>query len=345
MSDTLSAPTEEAGISPAVREAPVTPREPELRMADIQGNSIVGFNKPFQTLLHYHIDDAARFKPAIAELGGRVSTAAEVLTFNREFSKARSLGHSELPPKAWMNVAFTYAGLAKLRKDVDLFADASFRRGMVRRSAALGDPVDPDDPGNPRNWKVRDYKGSDTADLMIIVAADTADLRDKKIWETRKLIEKFGGVTRIRTDEGVALPESSEARGAREHFGFRDGISQPRPRGRASQAPDRLRVSPLGTRGARGRDLVWPGEFVFGYPDQPGSRNEGAVNWMSDGSGFRIVPDWAKDGSYLVFRRLQQNVHKFNQHLRKSAQNRCCRCADRRALALLGAPIERTPDA
>ena len=168
-------------------------------MANIQGNGIVGFNKRFQTLLHYHIDDPARFKPAVAALGSSVSTAADVLAFNRLFKRDPSRQAS------WMNVAFTYAALAKLRDDVDRFADASFRHGMVRRSAALGDPEDPNDPGNPRNWKVRDSKGNDTADLMVIVAADTADLRNDKVREVRELIEGIGGATRIQSDEGVAL--------------------------------------------------------------------------------------------------------------------------------------------
>ena len=49
-----------------------------------------------------------------------------------------------------MNVAFSSAGLAMLRDDVDLFADGSFRRGMVKRSQALGDH-----PEDLEDWKVR----------------------------------------------------------------------------------------------------------------------------------------------------------------------------------------------
>ena len=36
---------------------------------------------------------------------------------------------------------------------------------------------------------------------------------------------------------------------------------------------------------------------------------------MNDGAGFRLVPEWARDGSYLVFRRLRQNVHLFHKFL------------------------------
>jgi deferrochelatase/peroxidase EfeB len=46
--------------------------------------------------------------------------------------------------------------------------------------------------------------------------------------------------------------------------------------------------------------LIWPGQFLFGYPEQddegsPGNVAEAPVEWMSN-------------GSFLVFRRLQQNV-------------------------------------
>ena len=62
---------------------------------------------------------------------------------------------------------------------------------------------------------------------------------------------------------------------------------------------------------------------------------------MSDGAGFLLAPEWARDGSYLVFRRLQQNVHRFNQHLRKE-----CRAGARIVGRWpSGAPIVRTPDA
>ncbi|MEM5650997.1 hypothetical protein AAHB57_30275 [Bacillus cereus] len=61
-----------------------------------------------------------------------------------------------------------------------------------------------------------------------------------------------------------------------EHFGFRDGISQPAVRGRFSTASgDMLTkrwIDPSDkaflTDAEPGEKLVWPGEFVFGYPSQ-----------------------------------------------------------------------------
>jgi deferrochelatase/peroxidase EfeB len=49
-----------------------------------------------------------------------------------------------------------------------------------------------------------------------------------------------------------------------EHFGFRDGISQPGIRG----LTPRLNPVKRPDQGLPGQGLVWPGEFVFGYPGQ-----------------------------------------------------------------------------
>ena len=104
-----------------------------------------------------------------------------------------------------------------------------------------------------------------------------------------------------------------------EHFGYLDGISQPGLRGRASADPTDLltpRQNPQDrSQGKPGQELIWPGEFVFGYPDQDGSRdgNERGGDSSIDGAGYPRVPSWAKDGSFLVFRRLNQDVHQFHK--------------------------------
>jgi Dyp-type peroxidase family len=108
-----------------------------------------------------------------------------------------------------------------------------------------------------------------------------------------------------------------------EHFGFLDGISQPGLRGRASEdATDvltaRQNLADPG-EGKPGQDLVWPGEFVFGYPGQVGSRDglEPGGDASFDGAGSPQVPAWASDGSFLVFRRLGQDVFRFHRFLRE----------------------------
>jgi Dyp-type peroxidase family len=57
---------------------------------------------------------------------------------------------------------------------------------------------------------------------------------------------------------------------------------------------------------APGEPLLWPGEFVLGYPRKvPGSTDP--LKTQTD-----AVPGWMKNGSYLVFRKLRQDVAGFS---------------------------------
>lgn len=357
--------TEHRGINPAFREVRETPAparwsltraappvpderpEPVLAMANIQGNVVAGFNKDFQTLLYFNIDDARRFKPVVAKLGQLVATAEEVLAFNRLFKQVGDRrGYSGTLKSTWINVAFSFAGLKKLRRDdAVLFADRSFRSGLVVQAAALGDMTDPD------KWKVKDGEGGDAADVLIIVAADTEGDVEAEVKRVKKLIKEVGGATQVGDDE-KGKNRSGEMVG-HEHFGYLDGISQPGLRGRASADPIDLitpRQNPRDrSQGKPGQELIWPGEFVFGYPDQDGSRdgNERGGDSMIDGAGYPKVPNWAKDGSYLVFRRFKQDVHEF--HMVLQAEGKALGMSAERVGARLvgrwasGTPIMRAP--
>ncbi|HWX41615.1 MAG TPA: Dyp-type peroxidase, partial [Blastocatellia bacterium] len=106
-----------------------------------------------------------------------------------------------------------------------------------------------------------------------------------------------------------------------EHFGFKDGISQPAPRGRVSPAtldfltprwldpsdPDALQFA------EPGRPLIWPGQFVLGLERQ--SPDDGVLPGTVDPG----IPGWARNGSFVVFRRLQQKVDEFHAFLEQEA--------------------------
>src|SRR5262245_42805560 len=118
---------------------------------------------------------------------------------------------------------------------------------------------------------------------------------------------------------GATLP--GELRG-HEHFGFKDGISQPAVRGRISATPDDFLtpryVDPADSRAklfaAPGSVLVHPGQFVFGYQRQDPNSDQGLPLDPS------IVPAWAKNGSYLVIRRLHQDVATFRRSMAQQAR-------------------------
>jgi Dyp-type peroxidase family len=122
-----------------------------------------------------------------------------------------------------------------------------------------------------------------------------------------------------------------------EHFGFADNVSQPGTRGltrpsRPSTAPD---------QGLPGQPLVWPGEFLLGYPaqdpkhpDRPGAVVRAGV------SGKKPAPTWCFAGSssasqsFIALSRRRWRVSAFTLELLASRMVGRWRS---------GAPLELTP--
>jgi deferrochelatase/peroxidase EfeB len=130
-------------------------------------------------------------------------------------------------------------------------------------------------------------------------------------------------LTVIYNETGHDLSYYSEDRRGKEHFGFKDGISQPAIRGRLSDGiKDFLtpRLEPTSEDNpfeieytSRGDPLVAAGEFVLGYPTQ-----NDLYPKMVNPSEF--IPELLRNGSYLVFRRLRQDIDGFENFIDKEAK-------------------------
>ena len=59
--------------------------------------------------------------------------------------------------------------------------------------------------------------------------------------------------------------------------------------------------------------MIWPGEFVFGYPGQHPN------DPVKEGPPPEIAAPWMRNGSYMVFRRLEQKVPEFRRFVRQQA--------------------------
>jgi Dyp-type peroxidase family len=316
-----------AGVAAAQLEAL---DEDVIDIRNIQGNILAGFNKDFQTLLFLRIVDATEFREWLKELVPFVASTAEVLAFNRLFKqiRARRRSDSRAVQATWMNLAFTASGLQKLApRTLGKFKDTAFRRGLHPRSAALGDPTSGE--GSPEHWVVGGPKNE--ADVMLIFAADD---RDDLFAEVARIEDGIFaaraadgrplrcGVEIVFKQHGAVLPQPLTGH---EHFGFLDGISQPGLRGRISDDPRdvlTLRQNPdEPDQGKPGQSLIWPGEFVFGYHGQDPTANTLRARGPDSRApeGKPVVPEWARDGSYLVFRRLRQDVPAFRSFIRDQA--------------------------
>lgn len=279
--------------------------------ADIQGNVIPGFNKDHQAFLFFQFSRIKDCRTFLKWLVPHLSSMDEVVAFRKVFRALRfkhGRQYSNLCA-TWINVGFSSVGLAKLtsKDDVAKFGDESFRQGLAARSSFLGDPTDPANLGHAKNWVVGGPKQE--ADLVVIVASDSSTELERFV-EIIKGKAVDGHLKLIHDQRGENLP--GDLRG-HEHFGFRDGISQPGIRGKLSTLPgDYITPRYIAHTDERskyfakpGQQLVWPGQFLLGEKRQSA---EDLAEPLSESLAF---PAWANRGSFLVIRRLRQDVPMF----------------------------------
>src|SRR5713226_5846418 len=122
---------------PDVLNRTLPPTEPQLNVANIQGNIIAGFNKDFQMVLCLRIEDATKFKAWLKSQIPFIATAAQVLAFNKAFKEFRFLRgvESNTLKSTWVNIAFSHAGILMLKPDLskDDFVDQAFKDGLAKR--------------------------------------------------------------------------------------------------------------------------------------------------------------------------------------------------------------------
>ena len=258
--------------------------------------------------------DAAGTKAFLRYIRPHISSMDEVLDFVRAHRALRlKLGVIEPGLKAtWVNIAFSCRAIELLvgPKDAAAFGELSFRQGLAARSTYLGDPTDPARAGHRSHWRVGGPENE--ADILVIVASDTTTGLTGKVRSIRRRADD-NGLRLIFEQRGDSLPGRLAGH---EHFGFKDGVSQPGVRGKASSAPGDFitprYLTPAAAGDQRpqlfakpGQALLWPGQFLLGEPrqnpDDLVERGEPATNF----------PGWAARGSYLVCRRLNQDVNAF----------------------------------
>jgi Dyp-type peroxidase family len=198
-------------------------------------------------------------------------------------------------PESGLNLAFTYSGLRALQlPDASLAGfPEELRQGMAARAELLGDYGD----SAPANWEGR--LGTPDIHLLVMISAlhqAALEAHDKRL---RASIERNGGLTVVGDDTGTALP------GGVEHFGYSDGFAQPSVEGSG--------VPALAGQGAPLGDGRWrpirAGEFILGYADE-----EGVL------PSAPLPVELSTNGSYLVYRKLRQDVAAFRQRLAESAR-------------------------
>jgi len=246
-----------------------------LELDDIQGNILAGFNTDFQVIAGLCVKSGADPKQVSQWLAQR---APEITTVNEiNVQRLRMKAISFKNSLSWLFLAVSERIMGSTQSDV-IFADEAFRRGMVRRSGpVLGDNT------SPNNWIIG---GNHTSiDVLLIVASNMKNVAEERVTMLLENAKAYGF-------EQTYLESANKLNGI-EHFGFRDGISQPTIVG----------IDPDGDMQA--------GHFVYGYPKTVGSP---PVNVLVDARGV------TKNGSLIVIRRLEQDVALFHDFCASAAK-------------------------
>lgn len=337
-----------------------------LRGGEIQGDSLAGFRKDHVSLLFLRFDPSriATVKEWLNVLWPRLATLNAVAEFNDAFRMMRKnlaaqVNEATKPPDPelfaiWLNIAFTAPGLLKLAGPEKLLGfETAFLIGAESRAGVLGDPEE-GSPGSPATWIVgsRDK----VPDAMLNVAVDFQPDLGETVAKIRAEIAALAGAVEI-LHEDVGDATIAPRRG-HEHFGFRDGVSQPAVRGELDTPTRSLLTPRLIGEGdpqhpgcaAPGVPLIEPGEFVLGYDRQAPDGPEGA----QPQDATSAEPEWARDGSYLVYRRLAQDVPAFRDFVEAGAAelaSRGFRDMDAERFGAIcvgrwkdGSPVARTPE-
>ena len=297
----------------------------QIEFDQIQGNIFGGFNKDHAVFVLLRIQpgnetDALKAFTAVALFEDTAaSTSESVLRFNNQFRAMRRAGIPEGTIEAtWTNVVFTKSGLDKLGAKNTAKLPKAFRQGMAARAPMLGDVGE----SAPAKWN--DGMGAtvawDDVDMMVLVASDNPQQLDETAAGSRlkKYLDVFGaassGLDVFDLIRGETRADDGQGQVGHEHFGFKDGVSQPGILGVT------ISDDPLGnpSQGNPGQDLLKPGEFVLGYHRQFGSAAKDAKGHDLEGLNPKDgpnsadgLPNWVKNGSFLVFRRLAQDVQGF----------------------------------
>jgi Dyp-type peroxidase family len=215
---------------------------------------------------------------------------------------------------AWLTVAISYQGLRALgvpQDSLDSFPDA-FREGMAARAELLGDTG----ASAPANWE----KPLGSPDVHIALAAIAPDAQrlDVILDQIAAGRRDLPGVAEIWRQDCYSLPTEREA------FGFKDGISHPAIEG-------------SGISGSNPQEVpLKPGEFVLGY-----------VNEMDEILSMPTPEVLGRNGTFVVFRKLHQDVAAFRRYVRANATD----AADEELLAAKmvgrwrsGAPLALSPE-
>jgi Dyp-type peroxidase family len=258
----------------------------ELNLCDLQGFVARGYSGrsfPVASFLLARIHDAASGR----EFLGRILT--EITTGQLWNGKK---------PASTLNVGFTHAGLAQLGLPEPTLQSfpVEFVQGMKSRGKILGDTG----ADGPANWESIWQQDGHVHIWLGIYGVSKAALEER----CRKILAAMSetrGATVLRTQEAGALVIGGEV-STKEHFGYSDGFGNPDIQGLCRKpTPGQGKL----TDGGKWVPLA-TGEYLIGYPDEACELPVSPIPYLL-----------ASNGTYMVYRKLHENVATFRKFLKE----------------------------
>lgn len=292
----------------------------DLNLHDIQGNVLKTYARQeflYARYVFFGIKDAIRGRRFVFDLIPLITTAAS-------WARPGDDGEELPKPPATTNIAFTYHGLKRLslpEESLHSFPE-EFSMGMRERHDILGD----NGSSAPEKWDPVWNKENERVDIWLSINGQNKNAIEERYAQIQNVLaDSNGGVIQLtghRGDDGAndlpyqdaaALRDSEGNPTPKEHFGYTDGISNPFFEGTLTD-PAYVLGAGKPTRKSPDSPSGWEpletGEFILGHRDEAKELPEAPM-----------PPPLSYNGSYLVYRKLHENVGSFNRYIEEQGKN------------------------
>ncbi|KNG90894.1 hypothetical protein ANOM_000979 [Aspergillus nomiae NRRL 13137] len=285
---------------------------------NVQGDIWPGLSKKYEDFHFFRILNVERFKSHLSSFIPHITDCEKAmqdkgLIRQHKIAVAQGTESPKLLDVVGVNISFTSKGLALLGK-----------RDIQSKAFEIGQLADMTDTANGGRDKATDwmdeFKNKEIHGL-INIGGSSKDIVEKKWKDIQALfVGRFKFTTSIEEVVALSGKDRDAPNGSKEHFGYEDGISQPKIQG--LDRPE---------EGEKAPPLIPPGIFFLGHRGQP-----------------ICQPDWAHEGSFLAIRKLQCMVPEFDKYLEDEASKHNLTSEQLAARFMgrwrSGAPIDMAPD-
>ncbi|MEM9950167.1 MAG: hypothetical protein AAF846_01095 [Chloroflexota bacterium] len=285
--------------------------------SDVQGFITSGYGHTYHAAyLFVQLSDVEQAKSWLTDITPQVQTAA---------SWRKDVNGNKIKPEYILNIAFSMAGLQALQLSEIVLNSfpLELQEGITeaKRGKLLGDV----ESSSPEHWQIGGTKSPEFHFVLMLHAG----LSPEDETSIKNFTERISQGLDSHGMQIVHLEWGSRRRDDKEHFGFKDGISQPKIRGINQYGRDGKPIKV---------NIVNAGEFILGYKNQydihpsvpavpieqdphdilPMLPETGALHKMHNGDA--PLKDLGKHGSYIVYRKLKQDVALFWNFLKAESE-------------------------